>query len=69
MFNTFFQGKKEAPDEFGRHGKQLNVDQIKEILYFQSHKCYAGACDTTDNFGSTFHVTCNQLNNILTEKS
>lgn len=45
------------------------VDLMKEILYIQSHKCYTGASDTADNFGSTFHVTCNYLNNVLIEKS
>lgn len=39
------------------------------FIYNQSHKCYAGASDTVDNFGSTFRVTCNYLNNILIEKS
>lgn len=38
-------------------------------LHIQSQKCYTGASDTADNFGSTFHVTCNYLNNILIEKS
>lgn len=55
----------------------LNLEDMTDNLcgpnegnfIYPSQKCYAGASDTADNFGSPFHVTCNYLSNILIEKS